>query len=244
MATRRTGGGQVMKIHVVNPNSTASMTREIAAVARAAARDGTTILASNPAQGPASIQGHYDIAACLPGLMTEATRHPDIDALIVACFDDTGVDALRAMLDVPVMGIGEAAYHAASLISARFSVVTTLSRSVPGLEANLTRYGLMARCASVRASNVPVLDLEHGSADAERLITAQVERAIEHDMADCIVLGCAGMSEMRARLGARFGVPVIDGIGCAVGFAEALVQAGLKTSKAGAYASPFVTESA
>ncbi|WP_422026461.1 aspartate/glutamate racemase family protein [Roseovarius sp.] len=233
-----------MKIHVVNPNSTASMTREIAAVARAAACDGTTIVASNPAHGPASIQGHYDIAACLPGLLSEAARYPDIDALIVACFDDTGVDALRAMLDVPVIGIGEAAYHAASLISARFSVVTTLPRSVPGLEANLTRYGLMARCASVRASNVPVLDLEHGRADAERLITAKVERAIERDMADCIVLGCAGMSDMRARLGERFGVPVIDGISCAVGFVEALVRAGLKTSKAGAYAPPLISESA
>lgn len=233
-----------MKIHVVNPNSTASMTRAIAEVARATARKDTTIVASNPAQGPASIQGYYDIAACLPGLMTEAARYRDIDALVVACFDDTGVDALRAMLDVPVIGIGEAAYHAASLISARFSVVTTLPRSVPGLEANLRRYGLMARCASVRASNVPVLDLEQGGPEAERLIAAQVERAVEEDMADCIVLGCAGMSELRARLSQAFELPVIDGIGCAVGFMETLHAAGLSTSKAGAYSSPFLSVSA
>ncbi|MEQ8292790.1 MAG: aspartate/glutamate racemase family protein [Roseovarius sp.] len=231
-----------MKIHVVNPNTTASMTRAIAEVARATARPGTEIVASNPARGPASIQGYYDVAACLPGLMAEAARYPDIDALVVACFDDTGVDALRAMLDVPVIGIGEAAYHAASLISARFSVVTTLPRSVPGLEANLTRYGLMARCVSVRASDVPVLEVEGGGRDAERLITGQVKRAIDEDMADCIILGCAGMSELRSRLSRRFDLPVIDGIGCAVGFMETLVSTGLRTSKAGAYAAPFVAE--
>lgn len=231
-----------MKIHVVNPNSTASMTRAIAEVARATARPDTTILASNPAQGPASIQGYYDVAACLPGLMAEARRHPDIDALVVACFDDTGVDALRAMLDVPVIGIGEAAYHAASLVSVRFSVVTTLPRSVPGLQANLARYGLIARCASVRASNVPVLDLENGGQETERLIYAQVERAVEEDMADCIVLGCAGMSELRARLSEEFGLPVIDGVGCAVGFMETLFATGLTTSKSGPYTSPFAQE--
>lgn len=233
-----------MKIHVVNPNSTAAMTRTIAETARAVARAGTTITATNPAHGPASIQGYYDVAACMPGLLEEAGRHRDADAVIVACFDDTGVDALRAMLDVPVIGIGEAAYHAASLISTRFSVVTTLPRSVPGLEANLVRYGLMARCGSVRASRVPVLDLEKPGGEAERLTAAEVRLAVEEDMAECIVLGCAGMAEMRARLAEAFGIPVIDGIGCAVGFVETLVAAGLSTSKAGGYASPFVAEMA
>ena len=66
--------------------------------------------------------------------------------------------ALRRRL--PVVGIGEAAFHMASLIAGKFSVVTTLSRSVPAIEHNLVRYGLASRCARVRASDVPVLELE------------------------------------------------------------------------------------
>jgi len=225
-----------MKIHVINPNTTQSMTASIASTARSAARSGTEIVASNPSDGPASIQGDLDIAACMPGLLIEANRYPDADAIIIACFDDPGLDVLRTMRDVPVIGIGEAAYHAASLISAKFSVVTTLTRSVPGLEANIARYGLSARCASVRASNIPVLELEDPNSGADIEIARQIGQAINEDHADSIILGCAGMTELKTRMEEQFGLPVIDGIVCAVAFAEALVAAKLSTSKAGPYA--------
>ena len=80
--------------------------------------------------------------------------------MIVACFDDTGLDAARCLTAAPVVGIGEAGFHFASMLSNKFSVVTTLSRSVPAIEHNLVRYGLAHRCARVRASDVPVLELE------------------------------------------------------------------------------------
>lgn len=226
-----------MKLLVLNPNSTPAMTRQIAVAARSAARPGTEILAINPAVGPASIQGYYDIAACMTGLLAEAENHHDVDAVVIACFDDTGVDALRCMFDGPVIGIGEAAYHAASMISTRFSVVTTMSRSLAGLEANINRYGFGIRCGGLRATDIPVLELENGGAAS--LIEAEVGRAIENDRADCIVLGCAGMADLRESLSRKFEIPVIDGIASAVGFAETLVNVGLKTSKSGAYAKPI-----
>ena len=151
-----------MKILVINPNTTASMTTKIGAAARAVARPDTEIVATNSQNGPASIQGFLDVATCVPGLLAEVVRHPDVDAIVVACFDDTGVDAVRTMVSVPVLGIGEAAYHAASMISTKFSVITTLLRSVPGLENNLMRYGLAQKCVRVRATDIPVLKLEEG----------------------------------------------------------------------------------
>ena len=157
------------------------------------------------------------------------------DAVLVACFDDTGVDALRCLLDAPVIGIGEAAYHAASMIAAKFSVVTTLSRSVPGLEANLVRYGLAQKCSGVRATDIPVLELENGNPDTTDTIRAEIRKAIAEDGAEAIVLGCAGMADLMARLSDEFGLPVIDGVACGVTMAEALVKAGLKTSKINAY---------
>lgn len=224
-----------MKLLVVNPNTTASMTRKIETAARAVAGPGTGIFATNPQSGPASIQGYLDGVNCLPGLLAEVARHPDADAIVVACFDDTGVDALRCTTTVPVIGIGEAAYHAASMISAKFSVITTLSRSVPVLEANLLRYGLDRRCVRVRASDVPVLKLEEGDPDTIERIRTEIRDAVDNDGVEAIVLGCAGMTDLMQSLSDEFGLPMVDGVGCGVAFAEALVRARLSTSKLGAY---------
>lgn len=224
-----------MKLLVVNPNTTASMTRKIAAAAREAAHPETEIIATNSKLGPASIQGYLDVSTCVPGLLDVVKDYPDADAIVVACFDDTGVDAVRCVTSAPVIGVGEAAYHAASMISPKFSVITTLSRSLAGLEANLLRYGLDRRCVGVRASDVPVLKLEENDPKSVDKIRVEIRAAIDEDRAEAIVLGCAGMTDLMSHLSEEFGLPVVDGVACAVTFAEALVKAKLKTSKLCSY---------
>ena len=159
-------------------------------------------------------------------------------AHVIACFDDTGLDAARCIASGPVIGIGEAAFHAASLISGKFSVITTLSRSIPAIAHNLTRYGLAARAAGLRAAEVPVLALEDATSDALARISAEIEAAKAEDHCEAIVLGCAGMADLAGSLAARHGLPVVDGVACAVAFAESLARLGLKTSRLGGYASP------
>ena len=224
-----------MKILVINPNTTSSMTTKIGAAARAVARPDTEIVAVNPQNGPTSIQGFLDVATCVPGLLEEIKLHPDVDAIVIACFDDTGLDAVRTLVSVPVLGIGEAAYHAASMIATKFSVITTLSRSVPGLENNLLNYGLAQKCVRVRATDIPVLKLEEGDPATLLKISSEIREAIEKDNAEAVVLGCAGMADLMAQLSQEFGLPVIDGVSAAVTFAEALVNNGMRTSKKGAY---------
>ena len=150
-----------MEILVVNPNTTASMTDKIRAAAEAVASRGTRITAVNPAIGPESIEGYYDEALAVPGLLAEIGKGEarGVAGHVIACFDDTGLDAARALARAPVVGIGEAAFHLASLVAGRFSVITTLARSVPAIEQNLVKYGLASRCARVRAAEIPVLAL-------------------------------------------------------------------------------------
>ena len=155
-----------MRIHVINPNTTGSMTLKIGAAAKAAASPGVEVTAVNPDHGPASIEGYFDEAFSVPGLIEEIGKARDADAFVIACFDDTGLEAARCATPAPVIGIGEAAFHVASLIAAKFSVVTTLSRSIVPIEHNLAKYGLIARCARVRAAEVPVLALEEPGSDA------------------------------------------------------------------------------
>lgn len=227
-----------MRILVVNPNTTASMTEKIGAAARRVASSGTEIIAVNSANGPASIEGFYDEALSLAGMLAVIRTTPDFDAVVIACFDDTGLDAARCLTAKPVIGIGEAAYHMAAMLSNKFSVVTTLGRSVPALEHNLHRYGLMARCARVRASEVAVLELEHPGSDACARISAEIGRAVAEDRAEAIVLGCAGMADLAEALAQEHGLPVLDGVTCAIGLAEAMVKLRLSTSRIGGYSPP------
>ena len=232
-----------MNIVVINPNTTTAMTNRIAATAQAVAQPGTKIIAIQPNTGPASIEGYADEAMAVPhmleALYAQQVKNPLIAGYVIACFDDTGLDAARCILNAPVVGIGEAAFHLASLIAPRFSVITTLSRSISPIEHNLVKYGLGARCARVRAAEVAVLDLEDAASDAYAHISNEIRLALIEDRAEAIVLGCAGMTDLAARLSKEHGVPVIDGVGAAVKLIENLAALGLKTSKRTTYAAPL-----
>ncbi len=228
-----------MRILIVNPNTTATMTRKLCDAALRIAAPGTEIVAVNPDFGPASIEGYYDEAFAVPGLIVEIGKAPDMDAYIIACFDDTGLDAARCLAGAPVVGIGEAAFHMASLVAGKFSVVTTLSRSIPVIEHNLVRYGLASRCARVRASDVPVLALEEPGSAARSKLSAEIARAIAEDGCEAIVLGCAGMADLSQSLAQEHGLPIVEGVAASVKLCEGLVALGLRTSKRGAYAAPL-----
>ena len=224
------------KILIVNPNTTASMTHTINAAARAVAAPGTEIVAVTSSMGPASIEGFYDEAFAVPGLIRALLEVPDADAGIIACFDDTGLDAARSVARFPVVGICEAALVTAGQLAKRIAIVTTLPRSIVPLEELVRRYGFADR-ALVTACNVAVLDLEKTGSDAAEKLDAEIALALDKG-AEAIVLGCAGMADLALTLSQRFGVPVIDGVAAAVKQAEALVGLKLSTSRRGSYASP------
>ena len=230
-----------MKIAVVNPNTTAAMTAAIGDCARRVAAPGTEIVATNPAGGPESIEGWFDEAQAVPGLLAEIAEaeRRGCDGYVIACFGDPGLYAARELVRGPVVGIAEAAMHAASLIAPSFAVVTTLART-RGMAWQLAeRYGMRNFCRSVRASDLAVLELTEPGSRARRLIIDECRQALAFDGAEAIVLGCAGMAELCADIAAAIEAPVIDGVTAAVKFVEALVMLGLTTAKRGEFAAPL-----
>lgn len=230
---------KTMRIAIINPNTTVSMTDRITAAARAVASPGTEILGRQPAVGPEAIEGPFDGALSVPGLLKEivAAEAEGVDAHIVACFDDTGLDAARAIATKPVVGIGEASFHAVSLVAHSFCVVTTLSRSAPVIEDNILRYGFSRRCRRVFATDIPVLELENRESDAFAKISDFVRKGIEIG-AEGVALGCAGMAAFAQELQHKHAIPVVDGVTVAVGLAETLIKCRLSTSKSGVWAQP------
>ncbi|KAF5882528.1 aspartate/glutamate racemase family protein [Rhizobium sp. PEPV16] len=229
-----------MRILIVNPNTTASMTEKAATAARAVAASGTEIIAATSRMGPVSIEGHYDGALAIPGLLAELKERQTAgyDAAVIACFDDTGLEAARTFADVPILGLCESAVVTAGFLAQRFTVVTTLERSRVLIDNLVRRYGMGDR-AKVRASDIPVLELEDAGSGAIGKLRAEIERALLEDGAEAIVLGCAGMTDLARELQEIYGVPVVDGVAAAVKQAETLVSLGLSTSKRGSYASPL-----
>ena len=233
-----------MKLNLINPNTSASMTALIGAAARAVAAPGTHIHAVQPSFGAPSIEGHHDDVWAAAGV-AEQVRAGELagaDAHIIACFGDPGLHAARELAAGPVIGIAEAAFHAATLLATGFSVVTTLTRTCVIAEHLVLQYGFERRCRGIHGTDIAVLELDHPASNAYARILECAQQALARDHSGAIVLGCAGMADLCHRLQQQLGVPVIDGVAAAVKLAEGLVSLGLRTSKRGDYAAPLVKD--
>lgn len=228
-----------MRILVANVNTTASMTEAIAESARGVAAPGTEIIGITPRFGADSCEGNFESYLAAIAVMDAITTYSEpFDAVIQAGYGEHGREGLQELLDVPVVDITEAAASTAMYLGHKYSVVTTLDRTVPLIEDRLKLAGLDARCASVRASGLGVLELESDPERAVQAIVAQAREAVEKDHAEVICLGCGGMAELEAKVSAATGVPIVDGVRSAVTIAEGLVRMGLSTSKVRTYATP------
>lgn len=228
-----------MRILVVNVNTTASMTASIGAQAAEVAGPETEIVPLTPLFGPASVEGNYEsYLAAIAVMETVRSYREPFDAVIQAGYGEHGREGLQELLDVPVVDITEAAASTAMFLGHRYSVVTTLDRTVPLIEDRLKLAGLSDRCASVRASGMAVLDLERDPEAAVEAIALQAARAVEQDRAEVVCLGCGGMAGLMERVREAAGVPVVDGVAAAVTIAEGLVRMRLSTSKVRTFAPP------
>ncbi len=228
-----------MRLLVVNVNTSASMTATIADSARRHASPGTEIVPLQPAFGADGVDCNFESYLAAVGVMDRVVTYDQpYDAVVMAGFGEHGRDGLQELIEQPVVEICEAAAHAAMMIGRTYSVVTTLRRSVAAVEDRLRLAGLDQRCASVRANDMTTAEVDRNPHAALVSIVEEARKAVDLDHAEVICLGCAGMAGLEEAITKELGVPVIDGVGAAVRFAEALVSLGLRTSKVSTYAPP------
>jgi allantoin racemase len=230
-----------MRILFINPNTTNEFTKQIQNIADHYRLSSTTVVAVNPTRGPRSIECVYDELMSAPGtLEIGITEMDQVDGIVIACYSDhPTIYALREVGDKPVIGIAEASMYMACMLGYRFSIVTTGESWVPLLWDAVGHYSLQQRCASVRSLQMSVLALE--TVTQKQTIDYLLEeswRAINEDGAEVICLGCASMTGLDKQLEKELGVPVLDGVVCALKLLEAFGGYGLKTSKRRIYATP------
>lgn len=223
-----------MKIKMINPNITLSMTKSVEELAKKVARKDTEVYAVSPKTGPDSIECYLDEYLAIPGVIKEVIkgdREEGADAFIIACFGDPGLQAAREVTNKPVLGIAESAITAAKFIAPYFSIVSVLDRSRKVTEDVVSNYGAEKFCRSIRSTGLSVLEFGKNREKGLKALELQSELAIKEDGAECILLGCAGFVDFVEALKNRLGLPVLDGVMPAVKFAEAMVDMRLATSK-------------
>jgi len=211
------------EILLINPNTTKSMTDLVLKTARSFASKGTTLRAVSGAFGPRYIASRvgYAIAghAAVDAFANDTGRK---DAVVLACFGDPGLAALKEISPVPVVGMADASILQACALGGRFSIVTGGERWQSMLEEFVAGMGLAARLASVRTVAPTGADIARNPKAAMALLARGCQACVKEDRADVVILGGAGLAGLAAKLAGKVEVPLLDGVACAVSTAEGL----------------------
>lgn len=227
-----------MRIRIINPTITREWEEATYQAYQGAADPTTELSVVSLDWGTASIECYRDHALVVPEILNKAliAERDGMDAIIVDCMGDPGVAAARELVRIPVVGSAEASLHLAAMLGHRFSVLTVLASRIPMMEDQVASYGLTEQLASVRAFEIPVLELERDPQATFDKVVAVAEQAVRQDGAQVIVPGCTGLAGLAPRIQAALAergceVPVLDPPSVAIKTAEMLVLLGLSHSK-------------
>ncbi len=236
-SSRGESGGAV-RLGIVIPVVGEKWVAHVTEAYRRFTRPGTQLSAVALDKGPFSIESAYDEALAVPDLLfkVRAAQEGGMDAVIIDCMGDPGLEPAREAVFIPVVGPAQISMHLAAALAHRFSVITVLKQAIPLAQRQVEGYGLGEKLASVRAVEIPVLEMEKDKAGLVRALVEEAARAVVEDGAHIIIPGCTEMiglaSEVQEGLAQRgCEVPVIDPPAVAVKMAEALVDMGLAHSK-------------
>lgn len=227
-----------MRILLVNPNTTVAMTDDMVAAASVVVPD-VEVVGVTARRGVAAIDGYRDdVVAAAAAVEAMGEQTTGYDGVILGCYGEPGLNAIRELSTGPVVGIAEASFLTAMMLGHRFSVLTTLARGIPPIEDRLRLHGVESRCVSVRATGLTVLEAHRDREAALGGLEREGRLAVDQDRAEVLCLGCGGLLGLRESLEERLAVPVVEAVPAAAVVVRGLVVNGLRTSKAGAYKFP------
>jgi len=233
-----------MRVFVINPNTTKSVTDHIRRQLGKIKRPDTELTVVNPEHGPVSIESVYDETLAGPPTLELVRRANEegYDVIVLACFSDPALDAAKEVSTIPVIGIEEATLHVAAMLGHKFSITTAFSNRVPTRELHARLRGVESAYASTLVMNMSVLDMDANPEEAKARIQALARKAIEEDGAEVIILGCAGLAGYAEDVERELGAVVLDPTSVAFKIAEAIADLGLRHSKVGRFARPPAKE--
>jgi allantoin racemase len=228
-----------MRLLLVNPNISDSVSALIRAEAQRSAAPGTQVDVLTAPFGVAYIETRFEAMLGAYAAAQLACEHaPDYDAVVVAAFGDPGLAALREVLPVPVTGLTEAALATAHLLGHRISIIAISQRIQAWYREVVAGYGFASRLASIRALERPIASIGGVQEEHAQALLELAGRAVAEDGADVIVLAGAPLAGLARSLRGRLPVPVVDGVSSAVRHAETLAALQPGRASRGSFAPP------
>lgn len=228
-----------MRLLLVNPNISDSVSDLIRAEARRSAAPGTEVEVATAPFGVAYIETRFEAMVGAYAAAQVAAEHLGrCDAVVVAAFGDPGLAALREVLPVPVTGMTEAALASAHLLGHRISIIAISQRIQAWYREVVESYGFGSRLASIRALDRPISAIGGVQEEHAQALKALAERAVAEDGAEVIILAGAPLAGLARSLHGRLPVPVVDGVSSAVRHAETLVALQPGRARQGSFAPP------
>lgn len=230
-----------MKLLLINPNTSQSVSDLIEAEARRAAAPGTELRVLTAPLGVAYIETRFEALIGAYAAATLAAEHwREHDAIVVAAFGDPGLAGLREALDIPVVGLTEAALMSACMLGQRFSIIAISARIQAWYRETVQANGLLERLASIRSLDQPLRDIATVQEDHAERLQALCRSAVEDDGADVIIIAGAPLAGLARTIRQRIPVPVVDGVSSAVNHAQSLVSLAPVPARRGSFAPPPV----
>jgi allantoin racemase len=215
----------VSRILAINPNTSSDITSLVIRHLRAVVSRDTEIRAATGAFGHSYISSEAAYAVAGHAALDAYEKHgADCDSVLLACFGDPGLFALREVAAVPVLGMAEASMQEAR--GRRFSIVTGGRRWPPMLERLALALGFAGHLASIRPIALTGAEVAANPEAAIGTLAAECRAAVERDGAEMVILGGAGLAGLGARVAAASGASVIDNIEAAARRAEAAARSG------------------
>jgi allantoin racemase len=215
---------RIPRILVINPNCNEAVTKGLSdALTNLVFHGGPVIECRTLAEGPYGIETQEHVESVVLPLRRLVAERSDVDAFVIACYSDPGLQVCREATQRPVFGINECGVLTALARGERFGVIAIAEASVQRHVRYLRQMGLLERLAGERPLNMSVAESASGGRTLERMIEVG-SRLRDADGADVIVMGCAGMARHRAPLEAALGIAVIDPTQAAVAMAIGAVQ--------------------
>lgn len=199
-----------MKLLLINANTTQAITDRLVAAARAMAPPGVTIQGATARFGARYIASRAAAAIAEHATLDAFAEHGgDADAVLIACYGDPALDALREVATVPVLGLADACAREASRNGARFGVVSGGGAWKPMLEEFHQRRGYDDRLAGIRTITPTGGDIARDPDAAIASLARTCNDCVALDGAEAVILGGAGLIGLAARLAPLVPVPVL-----------------------------------
>lgn len=230
------------KLLIINPNTSVEMTEDVRITVEKIKDSDVEVTITKPDFGARSLESFYDYTMAAFGCFRLIKKSgKDYDGILIACFGDPGLYAMKEICDYPVIGIAESSMAMSLLMGQKFSLLVASDKAVPMMLDMVNQYGLTSRLASIEPLGINVLDVEKNKEESIKQLAAVGKKAVDKG-AEVLILGCAGMTGMKEGIEEILGVPVIDPVECGYKVLEMMVKNNFPVSKIGLYMTPYEKE--